>query len=288
MDDVKAGQKDLVSRRVRSAIRDEMSGTHLRDIQTMWEDEGFAPTPLDEPIGGQRVTLFQEYLDSVDWASPLHVQRALRVFTVAIDHLVDPIPETSEYAERTLRRLRRLLKSDGIELNTAGEFLPRSSWPVSPDLLASIDDPDVILDHLKRLDRAVAADDPAQVIGTAKELVESTAKLVLLSCGEKVDGGEDLPALTRRAQILLGIHPESIAAGPDGLGGVKKILGAASTVTSGVAELRNRGFGTGHGGHERPVGLHRRHARLAVNAARLWCEFVLDTLSDPRAPWREK
>lgn len=288
MDDVKAGQKDLVSRRVRSAIRDEMSGTHLRDIQTMWEDEGFAPTPLGEPIGGQRVTLFQEYLDSVDWASPHHVQRALRVFTVAIDHLVDPIPETSEYAERALRRLRRLLKSDGIELTTAGEFLPRSSWPVSPDLLASIDDPDVIFDHLERLDRAVAADDPAQVIGTAKELVESTAKLVLLSCGEKVDGGEDLPALTRRAQILLGIHPESIAAGPDGLGGVKKILGAASTVTSGVAELRNRGFGTGHGGHERPVGLHRRHARLAVNAARLWCEFVLDTLSDPRAPWREK
>ena len=288
MDDVRVRQKDLVSRRVRSAIRDKMSDTPLREIHTMWEDEGFSPTPLDDPIGGQRVTLFQEYMNSVDWASPNHVQRALKVFSVAIDHLVDPAPGWSEHAERELRKLRRLLESDGIELTDSGEFIPRSAWAVSPDLLASIDNPEVIYDHLERLNRAVAADDPAQVIGTAKEIIESTAKLVLLARGDEVDGAEDLPALTRRAQILLGIHPESIAVGPDGLEGVKKILGAASTVTTGVAELRNRGFGTGHGGHEKSTGLHSRHARLAVNAARLWCEFVLDTLSDPRAPWREK
>jgi hypothetical protein len=30
IDDVMAGQRDLISRRVRSAIRDEMSGTNLR------------------------------------------------------------------------------------------------------------------------------------------------------------------------------------------------------------------------------------------------------------------
>jgi hypothetical protein len=23
-----------------------------------------------------------------------------------------------------------------------------------------------------------------------------------------------------------------------------------------------------------------------MNAARLWCEFMLDTLADPNAPWR--
>jgi len=36
----------------------------------------------------------------------------------------------------------------------------------------------------------------------------------------------------------------------------------------------------------RRVGLGSRHAHLAVGAARLWCEFMLDTLGDPAAPLR--
>jgi hypothetical protein len=67
---------------------------------------------------------------------------------------------------------------------------------------------------------------------------------------------------------------------------VKKILGAVTTISAGIAELRNRGYGTGHGQGAARTGLGTRHARLAINAARLWCEFMLDTLSDPQAPWR--
>ena len=69
---------------------------------------------------------------------------------------------------------------------------------------------------------------------------------------------------------------------------MKKILGAAATVTAGVAELRNRGYGTGHGPGQVRQGLGTRHARLAINASKLWCEFVLDTLTDPLAPWTRK
>lgn len=84
------------------------------------------------------------------------------------------------------------------------------------------------------------------------------------------------------------VHPTvaPVGAGPDGSDGVKRILGAVKTVTAGVAELRNRGFGTGHGIGTTRTGLGARHAHLAINAARLWCQFMLDTLSDPRAPWR--
>lgn len=77
------------------------------------------------------------------------------------------------------------------------------------------------------------------------------------------------------------------APGPDGSNSVKKILGAATTITAGVAELRNAGYGTGHGGASARSGLGARHARLVVNAARLWCEFILDTLTDQDAPWRK-
>jgi len=58
-------------------------------------------------------------------------------------------------------------------------------------------------------------------------------------------------------------------------------------VTAGLAELRNRGYGTGHGAAGPRVGLRPRHAHLAVNAAITWCQLMLDTLADPEAPWRK-
>jgi len=60
------------------------------------------------------------------------------------------------------------------------------------------------------------------------------------------------------------------------------------TITTGLAELRNRGYGTGHGPAGPRVGLGARHAHLAVSGARMWCEFMLDTLADPKPPWRQR
>ncbi|MEV4881264.1 abortive infection family protein [Streptomyces cyaneofuscatus] len=57
-------------------------------------------------------------------------------------------------------------------------------------------------------------------------------------------------------------------------------------IAVGVAELRNQGFGSGHCQVSAPPDLGVRHARLAVNAAVIWCELTSDTLDDPAAPWR--
>ena len=62
-----------------------------------------------------------------------------------------------------------------------------------------------------------------------------------------MDDKDDLPALVSQAQQALGLHPSKITAGPDGTEAVKRILGGLITVTSGLSELRNRGYGTGHG-----------------------------------------
>ncbi|MET8361329.1 abortive infection family protein [Micromonospora sp. NPDC005171] len=77
------------------------------------------------------------------------------------------------------------------------------------------------------------------------------------------------------------------APGPDGSDAIKRLLGSVSGIAIGLAELRNRGYGTGHGPATAPVGLGPRHARLAVNAAFTWCQLMLDTLADPKAPWRK-
>jgi hypothetical protein len=156
---------------------------------------------------------------------------------------------------------------------------------LSEELIAGLPDPAAIQELLGRIQRAIL-DDPALAIGCAKELIESTAKAVLLERGEPVNESDDVPALVFQAQQVLYVHPSLASPGPDGTDAVKKILGGTVTVTAGLAELRNRGYGTGHGASGKRVGLTARHAHLAVNASITWCQFMLDTLSDPNAPWR--
>jgi hypothetical protein len=171
------------------------------------------------------------------------------------------------------------------------ELLQLEQAPTGPqlheDLIANLRDPAAIREQLARIQRAVMSDDPPLVIGSAKELIESTAKAVLIERGLTVNEKENLPPLVSQAQQALGIHPSAVASGPDGSDAVKKILGAVTTVTTGVAELRNRGYGTGHGAAGARVGLRARHAHLVVNAAVTWCYFMLDTLADPDAPWKQ-
>lgn len=280
-------RQELVGRRAREAVRDGMSGTTLWQIDQLWQDELFAPPTEDpEPVGGQRVTRFQGYLNQVDWTDPGHVSRALRVFEQALrPYFIEDPP--SDWAINTyLPRVRRLLERDGYVLHDDGRITGGATSVIAEQFLSNLTDPVVIREHLERIGSAVERDDPAQAIGSAKELIESTAKVVLHARGESVADSEDLPQLVRRAQQSLAVHPSDVTEGPDGSDAVKKVLGAASTIASGLSELRNRGYGTGHGPGRSRSGLGPRHARLAINAAKLWCEFMLDTLTDPRAPWR--
>jgi hypothetical protein len=160
---------------------------------------------------------------------------------------------------------------------------------IREDLIANLRDPAAIREHLARLQRiGIDQSDPPLAIGTAKELVESTAKTVLQERGFEIDDKDKLPALVRRAQEALGLHPVAAGPGPDGTDAVRRILSGLTSIAAGLGELRNRGYGTGHGPKGERVGLRPRHARLAVNAAVTWCSVMLDTLADPEAPWREE
>lgn len=273
--------------RARTAVRDWMSGTTLREIDDLWQDELFAPVFEDpEPVGGERVTRYQGYLNQVDWTDASQVARALRVFEASLRFVFHPREGWAPDEDR-VERLKRLFARDGFTLTDEGKITggPRV---VDEVLLSGLTDPGVIHQHLDRISRAVQSDDPAQAIGSAKELIESTAKLVLRERGLPVPSADDLPQLVKAAQEALLIHAKQVIGGPDRAPSVRRILSSAGGVAIGVAELRNAGFGTGHGQDAVRVGLGPRHARLAVNAARLWCEFVLDTLGDPHAPWRNE
>jgi hypothetical protein len=141
--------------------------------------------------------------------------------------------------------------------------------------LADLRDPTAILEQLTRIQRAMI-DDPALTVGSAKELIESTAKAVLLVRGRPVDEKAALPVLVKEAQQALGLHPSSASPGPDGNNAVRRILAVSPPSRSASASCASGAR----------VGLHPRHAHLAVNAATTWCQLMLDTLIDPDAPWR--
>ena len=179
--------------------------------------------------------------------------------------------------------LESLLDPARSKLQQLDDGLPHPG--LAEESLAELRDPAVISEHLDRIQRAIL-DDPALAIGSAKDLIESTAKVALLETGATVDERADFPALVRSAQQALGLHPRSAAATPDETDSVRRILGAVSSIAVGVNDLRNR-YGTGHGPAATRAGLRARHARLAVNSAVTWCQLVLDTLADESAPWRQ-
>ena len=267
---------ELISRTTRGLFRSLMTGSTVGEIAAGFQDEGFAPDPdctyEDSSVRRQST---QAYLDAIDWSDPRHVTRALRV----LERLMHGFE--AQYTEQ----LRHSLRRDGYVTDPATGHIVSAGSQFAVDSLAGLQDASAIREQLDRIQRAIA-DDPALAVGSAKELIESTAKVVLAERGLPVSDKADLPELVRQAQQALGLHPSSAVPGPDSTEAVKRILGGVSTIAAGIAELRNRGYGTGHCAARARVGLRPRHAHLAVNAAFTWCQLMLDTLADPEAPWR--
>jgi hypothetical protein len=147
--------------------------------------------------------------------------------------------------------------------------------------LEALSDAGAIFEHLDRITEATDRD-PVLAISGAKALIEATTKLTLHELGEDVDERSDLPALIKRAQKALGLHPEVLAPDAKGADVIKRTLSGLSQIAVSVAELRNL-YGPDHG-RSRPVsGLGPRHAHLAVGAAAVYCRMLLETLAARQA-----
>lgn len=155
---------------------------------------------------------------------------------------------------------------------------------VAEPALNALPNAGTIKEHLRRLDSSVDAD-PRLAVSVAKDLVESTAKLVLRERGFSYSAKEDLPALVARAQKSLKLHAAGVEPDNEEARALKTILGSLTNLTQGVTELRNK-VGVGHGRESVPAWVRPRHARLAAGAAVTWCNLMLETLGDPDAPWR--
>ncbi len=191
----------------------------------------------------------------------------------------------NEYAASQLEidRLQEALVPYGLKLGS--DYRLEHSGGLVADATTLPDVP-ALREHIGRMQRALGDGDTAQLIGSSKELLETTTKLVLARVGEPEPS--KFPALVTRALEVLMLHPKSNPAPREDLTEpVRKILGGVLQVALGVNELRND-RGTGHGRASAAVALGDRHARLAAGAAVVVATLMLDTLEDADAPWRRQ
>lgn len=284
-------RSELIPRAVRQAVIDAVGGWGLYsvvEISNLFRNEGFEPAEdVDPESSGVRRQTAEVFQAAIDFSSTEQVERYLRVVEQIVDdHLrtegdLDAFePERKRRGDKLLRALQRA----DIELDEKG----RLRLPVHRDLgsLSLIDVPtesDIRL-HMSRLSRL--EQEPEEMVGAAKELVEATVKHVLLELDGAIPENKDLPELTKLALGKLKLHPTAIAPDAKGAEVMIRILGGQAQTPIGLAELRNLGYGTGHGQGRRVKGLKRRHAELGARSAITFSAFVLDTLHDPDAPWR--
>lgn len=252
----------------RRAFREWFVGTTLAYIDDQFSGVGIAPVAVPQAAlpGGQRRNRVEEHFAAVNWDTRADVAKVLLLF----EHILgEATPDERE-------KLERRLKMDGYSVSPEGRITPSR-----PEILEidthSLQDPHMFQTYEQRILDNVEAD-PALAVGTAKELLEATCKLLLEDVGATVDQDWSIPQLFKAAAKTIDLSVDSVTTERTGAEEIRKILGSLAQVVAGIAELRNM-YGTGHG-RPRRVRLGARHARLVAGASLTLVRFLLDTRTE--------
>ncbi len=209
-------------------------------------------------------------------------------FLALLCETIHPVvrPDPTE-AERLCQLYNQYLRNDGFQIiektRLSGKpvFIGRHvGVGITPGLQAAKvtlggTDPGYIAQQITRMEAAVL-NDPALAIGTAKELVETCCKTILEGRSINFTKSAELPELIKLTVKALELTPDNIPARAKAAETIKRLLSNLSTITQGIAELRNQ-YGTGHGKVAGSKGLGTRHAKLAVGAASTLAVFLAET-----------
>lgn len=163
--------------------------------------------------------------------------------------------------------LRSALTHSGWGLTTDGRLEQLGKIDLETGGRAALDE------QLNRLRRNV--DDPAAVLGGAKELLEAIAKFVLEEGGLPLDPRVPFPGLIEISFERLGLLPAVVNNSVEGAKQIHDIYRSAKKIVIAVNELRNL-QGTGHG-RTLPTGVTVEAARYVIREATHVAELMLTT-----------
>lgn len=274
--------EELISKKTRTEFREHFVGWTLATIADEFDamdircDASFQP-----PCGGARRSLVEQYYHTLNFTNAGDVKRVLRVFEAVLQNIDHNLQHPGQYADKSILererlKLTSLLKRDGWEY-IDGELQPKAGKLAFADLEQHVArfDLDHIRREIERLKQSVETD-PAQAIGTAKELVESCCKTILSECNVEIDRHSDLVPLVKATAKALKLTPDDVDDAKRGADIIRQLLHKLSGIVNELGQLRNL-YGTGHGKNGRTKTLQPRHARLAVGFASTLALFLFET-----------
>lgn len=277
---------DLLPAALRHEVIDAAGWYVLAEIGKLFRSEGFElPADFAPEQGRMRMSTAVAFTDQVNFASIDHVDRYLRVVERLLDRLELTLSDqgAGHWAADRIRLIRRELARAEVDVAADGRLV-LSRHVLAAGGLSSAPTWSGIHLAMKRLERSDT--EPEERLGAAKELVEATIKHALTDLSEPFDHDADVPALAKQLHKRLKLDPAGVAPTARGVETIVRILGGLTMIPQGLAELRNEGYGTGHGQAQRIAGLRPRHADLAARSAVAYAGFIMDTLTAEDAPWR--
>lgn len=128
---------------------------------------------------------------------------------------------------------------------------------------------------VSRISNAVKDGDLSLAIGSAKDLSESMAKIAIYSAGESFASSDSFKSLISSAHKAMDRHPNNVAEIHPSF---RTIIQAQKNIVGELSTFRND-FGTGHG-HARMQQIEQEIALTSLEAALIWCRWVMRRLDD--------
>lgn len=176
----------------------------------------------------------------------------------------------ADASSSTMQKLNAALAKQGWKLAADGSL--EKDGPLDFEVM----DRAALGEQLKRLNSA--AEDPALLLGTAKDLIESIYKFVLEEIGTGVPPNANFPALQHLALERLNLLPQNVNADLPGGKELRMIYQAAQKQAGIINDLRNV-QGTGHG-RTLPTGIKPEAAIFVVKQGGLIAEMLLTKLDE--------
>jgi hypothetical protein len=209
-------------------------------------------------------------------------------FLTFLAEMVHPIVRKDhEESGRLVAGFNELLRRDGWELVQIDDISGRPIYAgrrlgglksapaaLSMERYNRLQKPDEIRAHLRRIHDGLEKDPPA-AIASAKELIETTCKVILDDYSVEYSRKDEVMDLYKKVARVMKLRAEDIPESTRGSQAAQQALRSLVSVVQSMAELRNE-LGLGHG-RPSPSAAAVRHARLTFNAATAVVEFLLDT-----------
>lgn len=129
-------------------------------------------------------------------------------------------------------------------------------------------------EQVQRIRRS--AEDPGALIGSAKDLLESVAKFVIVETGLSLTGKEDYGNLLYLARERLDLLPRNIDVSQPGGEAIREIVQSSNRIADAVNDLR-RTQGAGHG-RTLPTGVTPEMAWYVIRESTSVADFMLARL----------